>query len=227
MGMAIGSTTFQSDTKATREPLAHLRWTYAPSSRDTDGTNLPRATGAMPISESMRIFRLACDELGEVLRASGFAYRKSKRDARRQGTLFKHVVTFGTSRSVNSLQGHVELEVRAMGWSTALGDYRRNAGITLGVNEASLLRSTIENIFHPAPPYIRYDIGDPATRRDVLARITKILRTDVLRAFDLIESPIALREALDAGPIPGLSDEDVRDYFDCFWSVSCPRDADK
>ena len=108
------------------------------------------------------------------------------------------------------------LEVRATVWSTRLADYRQEAGISLPINEAVLFSTPIENIFRPAPPYVRYDIGDPATRGDVLARVAGVLRTEVLRAFDLVESPTALREAVDAGAIPCLGEEGVRDYFACF-----------
>jgi hypothetical protein len=170
----------------------------------------------MATSESMRIFRSACDTLADELRPHGFTYRKSKREVWRQGALFEHSVTFATSRSVNSLPGHVHLEVRASVWSAALADYRRKAGIELATNEAFLFSTTIENIFRPAPPYVRYDIGDPVTRADVLARITRVLRAEVLRAFDLIESPSALRQAVNSGGIPCLEEDDVRDYFACF-----------
>jgi hypothetical protein len=170
----------------------------------------------MALTPSMQIFRLACDELGILLKPYGFKYTWSKRSARRQGVLFEHFVTFGTSRSINSLPGHVHLEVRAGAWSTALADYRSQAGITLSINEAVLFATTIENIFKPAPPYVRYDIGDPKRRREVMNTIIRVLKTDVLGAFDLVESPSALRAALDAESIPCLSDENIRDYFKCF-----------
>src|SRR2546428_474138 len=111
----------------------------------------------MAVSESFKIFKSACDQLGAGLAPHGFKYRKSKRDVWRQGRLFEHSVTFGTSRSINWLRGHVHLEVRALAWSTTLADYRQKAGITLPYNEAALFSTTIENIFHPAPPYVRYD----------------------------------------------------------------------
>src|SRR5436305_795373 len=125
----------------------------------------------MAVTPSMQIFRLACDELGSLLKPYGFKYAWSKRSARRQGGLFEHFVSFGTSRSVNSLPGHVHLEVRASAWSTALADYRGQAGITLPINEAVLFGITIENIFTPAPPYVRYEIGDPLGRDEVMATI--------------------------------------------------------
>ena len=165
---------------------------------------------------SMCVFQNACDALAGVLTPLGFTYRKSKREAWRQGKMFEHSVTFGTSRSVNSLPGHVHLEVRAMAWSTALGDYRRRAGIELPINEAVLFSTTVENIFRPAPPYVRYDVGDPDTRAEVIARIAGVLRTEVLRAFDLVESPSELRKATNAGSLPCLIPEEIRDYFACF-----------
>lgn len=170
----------------------------------------------MATSESMRVFRGACDTLAAVLTPHGFTYRKSKRETRRQGTRFEHSVTFITSRSVNSLAGHVHLEVRATTWSTALAEYRQRAGINLPINEAVLFSIDVENIFRPAPPYVRYDVGDPGTRADVLAGIAEVLRTDVLRAFDLVESPGALRASIDAGRLPCLTAEAIRDYFACF-----------
>ena len=170
----------------------------------------------MATSESMRIFRAACDTLAAVLIPHGFTYRKSKREIWRQGALFEHYVNFGTSRSGNSLPGHVHLEVRATAWSPALAEYRQNAGIQLPINEACLFSITIENIFRPAPPYVRYDVGDPATRGDVQAAIADILRTDVLRAFELVESPSALHESIKAGQLPCFDPEAIRDYFACF-----------
>jgi hypothetical protein len=167
-------------------------------------------------SESMRIFRATCDTLAAVLTPHGFTYRKSKREVWRQGALFEHYINFGTSRSVNSLIGHVHLEVRAMAWSTTLAKYRQQAGIKLPINEACLFSITIENIFRPAPPYVRYDVGDPETRGQVLVGITEVLRSEVLEVFDLVESPIALRKSIDAGQLPCLAPEAVRDYFACF-----------
>ena len=172
----------------------------------------------MARSASMQVFQDACDALAGVLTPHGFIYRKAKRDVWRQGTLFEHAVTFGTSRSVNSLPGMVHLEVRALAWSSALADYRARVGIELPVNEAFLFDPPIENLFRPAPPYIRYDVGDPAARDAVLAHVAEILRTEVLRAFHLIESPTALREAIDSGMLPCLGETDVRDYFACFGS---------
>ncbi len=110
----------------------------------------------MAISESLKVFRSACGVLGNALQEKGFEYRSTKREARRQGKLFEHIITLGTSRSVNSLPGHIELEVRALAWSDGLASYREKAGISLPTNKGFLFATTIENIFHPAPPYIRY-----------------------------------------------------------------------
>lgn len=178
----------------------------------------------MPVSPPLQIFRAACDELGNALEANGFKYRKSRRDARRQGKLFEHIVTFGTSRTNTSMPSHVHLEVRAIAWSTALAQYRRKVGIELPVNEAVLFGTEIENIFHPAPPYVRYEIGDATTRRNVLDGIVQVLRTDVLRAFELVESPDTLRDALRRESIPSLSQDTIRDYFGCFGSGSAKED---
>jgi len=167
-------------------------------------------------SESQKIFRNACDILGDILAAQGFTYRKSKRDARRPGTLFEHIVTFGTSRSINALLGRVQLEVRAIAWSDELAAYRDKSGLSLPINTAVLFGITIENIFHPAPPYIRYDIGDPAIREDTLEAIRKVLLSDVMRAFELVESPTQLRDVVKAQAMPCLSEAAIRDYFDCF-----------
>jgi hypothetical protein len=170
----------------------------------------------MAMSRSMLIFREACDALAGELTPHGFTYRKSKRQLLRRGILFEHYVTFGTSSSINSLPGHVHLEVRAMAWSTALADYRQKVGIELPINEAVLFAATIENLFRPAPPYVRYDVGDLTTRDAVLTKIATVLRTEVLRAFEVVESPAALREAVDAGTMPCLEEVAVRDYFACF-----------
>jgi hypothetical protein len=175
----------------------------------------------MAKTESMRVFLAACDTLAAVLTPHGFTYRKSKREVWRQGALFEHYVNFSTSRSINSLPGHVHLEVWAMAWSTALAEYRRQAGIELPTNEACLFAIDIENIFRPAPPYVRYDVGDPETRGEILVRIaevlrTEVLRTEVLRVFELVESPSALRESIQARELPCFSPEAVRDYFTYF-----------
>lgn len=164
----------------------------------------------------MHIFRNVCDTLAAVLTPLGFTYRKSKREVWRRGTLFEHYVNFGTSRSINSLPGHIHLEVRAMAWSTALAEHRLRAGINLPINGAVLFSTTIENIFYPAPPYVRYDVGDSETRSDVLARIAQVLRNEVLCVFELVESPSALRESIDAGVLPCFVPEAIRDYFACF-----------
>src|SRR5262249_48664090 len=79
----------------------------------------------MAMSRSMRVFREVCDALAEGITPHDFTYRKSKREVWRRGALFEHFVNFGTSRSVNSLSGHVHLEVRATAWSTGVADYRR------------------------------------------------------------------------------------------------------
>lgn len=170
----------------------------------------------MATTESMRVFRASCDTLAAVLTPHGFTYRKSKREVWRQGALFEHYVNFATSRSVNSLPGNVHLEVRAMAWSMALAEYRQQVGINLPINEACLFSITIENIFRPAPPYVRYDVGDPETRGEVQAGIAEVLRTDVLRVFRLVESPSELREFIEAGQIPCFSPDSVRDYLACF-----------
>lgn len=74
----------------------------------------------------------------------------------------------------------------------------------------------IENIYKPAPPYIRYDIGDARTREGIVAGIIETMETQVLPFFELLEDSNKLHAALDAGPIPGLDEWAVRDYFACF-----------
>jgi hypothetical protein len=134
----------------------------------------------MAKSRSLQTFQLACDELGAFLKPFGFTYRRSQRESRRQGRLFEHFITFRTSRSINSLCGHVHLEVSASAWSTRLADYRHRTGISLPINEAVLFGATIENVFRPAPPYVRYDIGDPQARDGVLKGIMQALECDVM-----------------------------------------------
>jgi hypothetical protein len=166
--------------------------------------------------QSQQIFQDACTELGELLKTHGFQYLKSKRQACRQGNLCEHIITFNSSRSINSIPGNVHLEIKAMARSDQLERYRQAAGITLGTNESYLFETTIENIFHPAPPYIRYNLGDPQTRDQVMAGIKQILTGDVLRAFDLMESPSAWQKAIEANLLPCLSEEAIRDYLGCF-----------
>ena len=79
----------------------------------------------MPVSESMKIFKVVCDRLGLFLEGQGFKYLKSKRMASRKGKLFDHIITFSSSRSINSLEGHIHLEVRAMACSEKFGIFRK------------------------------------------------------------------------------------------------------
>jgi hypothetical protein len=90
----------------------------------------------MATTPSMQVFNAACDRLASLMKPHGFACRKSKRDLRRPGKLFEHIITFGTSRSINSIPGSVHLEVSAIVWSTRLAEYRKREGISLPVNEA-------------------------------------------------------------------------------------------
>jgi hypothetical protein len=168
------------------------------------------------MSQSRQIFQNACIELGELLKTKGFKYLESQRQTRRQGNLFEHIITFNSSRSINSIPGNVHLEIKAMARSDQLESYRQAAGITLGTNESYLFETTIENIFHPAPPYIRYNLGDPQTHDQVMAGIKQILTGDVMLAFDLMESPSAWQKAIEANLLPGLSEEAIRDYLGCF-----------
>jgi hypothetical protein len=110
----------------------------------------------------------------------------------------------------------VALNVHASAWSNQLADYRQKAGIDLPINEAVLFGTDIENIFHPAPPYVRYDIGDSRTRDEILTNIKAVLQQDVLRAFDIVEDPLAFRAAVSAKLLPCLWDEAIRDYYACF-----------
>ena len=168
----------------------------------------------MPKSESMAIFRVAADGLGAMLTERGFTYRKTNREAKRDGEMFEHSISFRTSRSLNSIPGHVELEVRATAWSEPFGDHRRANGIDLPINEACLFDCPIENIFKKAPPYIRYNIGNPSERSDVIRSIESTLVEEVLPVFGLIESPERLKEHLAQSSIPCLEDFDAQaDYF--------------
>ncbi len=176
----------------------------------------------MAKSASMRVFEIACATLAVELTPHRFVYRKSHRELRREGRLFEHLVTFSTSRSINSIPGHIHLEVRATAWSEELALYRKQAGIKLPVNEAVLFSTTLENIFRPAPPYVRYDIGDEETRDATLARIAVVLRTEALRAFELVESPLHLKKAVEAGEMPGIDEEGVRDCFAWFDATEEP-----
>jgi hypothetical protein len=170
----------------------------------------------MSKSPSLQIFQDSCETIAQSLIPNGFKYLKSKRQSQRQGLIFEHIITFATSRSINSIPGNVHLNITAMACSQALADYRQAAGISLSTNESFLFYTPIENIFQPAPPYIRYDIGDPQLRPTIINHINQVLRQDVLRFFELIESPEALRSALKSESIPSLSQDAIRDYFAYF-----------
>lgn len=168
----------------------------------------------MPISESMKIFTGACDRLGIVLEQQGFKYLKSKRSATRKGILFDHVIAFSSSRSINSLEGHIHLEVKAMAFSEEYGNLRREKGIDIPFHESLLFGSTIENIFTRPPPYIRYDLGNVQERELVLNNIEIVLLEQVMKAFLLIESPHELERFLEKNDFPAMEHFNaVNDYF--------------
>lgn len=116
---------------------------------------------------------------------------------------------------MNSLD-HILLEVRAMAWGSQLKTYREKAGKIVHTEKAVLFGSTIENLFHPAPPYIRYNIAGTSSRKIVLDSIATVLRNDVLRAFEIAEDPAAFRAAAEGKSMPCLIGRDVQDYFACF-----------
>ncbi|MEM7331861.1 MAG: hypothetical protein AAF490_07205 [Chloroflexota bacterium] len=165
-------------------------------------------------SPSMRIFKAAADQLGEMLKTHGFTYRKTQRRGWKDGRLFQHIVSINTSRSANSVPGIVQLDIRALAYSEAFGAFRRASGISLPVNDSYLFATQIENIFKPAPPYIRYDIGNAATWQAILEHVEQILVTQVFQAFELIESPERLASFLESKPMPCLDAHNAReDYF--------------
>ena len=169
----------------------------------------------MATSESMKIFKVVVDELGSSLKPYGFKYLKSKRSATRQGVLFEHSVTFSSSRSINSIEGHIHLEIRATALSEDFGEFRRSKGIELPINEACLFGTTIENLLVEAPPYIRYDIGNEHERPRIIQSIHSVLSDEVLKVFDLIESPEALESFLQSNKLPALYEFNAKeDYFD-------------
>jgi hypothetical protein len=168
------------------------------------------------MSQSKHVFQDACVELAAILKRNGFEYFARRRQAYRQGGLFEHIVIFNSSRSINSIPGNIHLEIKAMARSDKLGQYRQTRGITLATNENYLFDTIIENIFRPAPPYIRYDIGDPSTRQAVIQGIQQVLAVDVINAFDTMESPLSFAAAVKSQLFHCLSEAAIRDYLGCF-----------
>ena len=164
----------------------------------------------MPASTSMTIFRDSMDRLGETLSEHGFEYRKSKRTAKRIGQMFDHAITFSTSRSINSIPGHIHFEVKAFAWSEKFGEFRRNQGLDLPINEACLFDCPIENIFKQPPPYIRYDDSE---RDKILGQVEDILMGDVLTIFELTETPDRLQEQHSENSIACLEPFDTANHY--------------
>jgi hypothetical protein len=170
----------------------------------------------MARSKSSEVFLEVVAELVRVLTDLDFVYNKSKHTARRQGLLFEQQVTFSSSRSINSIPGNVHLEIKALAWSQTLANYRSEHGLNEVVNDGYFVGTTIENLFVAAPPYIRYNVGDPNTRAAVKEHISQVLQSEVLRFFTLIDSPDQLKESLSKQPIPSLSETAIQQYFACF-----------
>jgi hypothetical protein len=168
----------------------------------------------MARSNQQLIFRAACDAIGGALTSDGFRYRKSARTTARARDPWVESVTFGTSRN-NILPGYVALDVRASLECAALGAWRREHGIDLPWNEELLFATEVENVTRPAPPYIRYNVHDPAERSRVVERVVHVMRSEVLPLFDLVRDPAALCAAIEAGSFPCLRATEV-DLF--LWS---------
>ncbi|WP_370979744.1 hypothetical protein [Agaribacterium sp. ZY112] len=167
----------------------------------------------MGISETRKIYKSACDRLGNSLENYGFKYRKTKSSAIRSGRQFDNIVSFKSSRHNSAELGYIHLEVRAMAWSEEFGDFRRSLGVNLPINENCLFGKPIENLFIPAPPYIKYDIGDDQQRELILSNIERILEEQVLLMFDLVESPSDLYEYLEENQIPCIEEYDSLDHY--------------
>jgi hypothetical protein len=164
-------------------------------------------------TRSMQTFDEACNDVAASLVPFGFTYRKTKRRSFRQGKLFDHLVGFATSRSTNSIPGEVHLSITALARSDDLAAYRRTIGWRTEYSEPYLFDVPIENIWRPAPPYIRYDIGESVNREDVLKQVKRILAEEVVPFFDLLEQPSALQQTLAKQNIPGLTEEAAQHYF--------------
>jgi hypothetical protein len=160
----------------------------------------------------MQTFDEACNDVVATLVPHGFSYRKTKRRAFRQGNLFDHLVSFATSRTINSIPGQVHLSINALARSDELAAHRRTIGWRVENAEPYLFDVPIENIWRPAPPFIRYEVGASLDRGEVLAHIKQVLLSEVLPFFELIEQPAALQETLAKKDIPALSDEAVQHY---------------
>ena len=161
----------------------------------------------------MQIFDEACNELAALLSTNNFTYRKTMRRAYRHGELFDHLVDFTTSRSINLIPGEVHLSINALARSDDLAAYRRTIGWRVEAAEPYLFDIPIENIWRSAPRYLRYNVGNPSDRANVLNHVKHIINTEVLPFFDLVEQPLKLREALSKQHIPGLAQEAAEHYL--------------
>ncbi len=161
----------------------------------------------------MQTFDEACNDIAALLTTQDFTYRKTKHRAYRHGELFDHLIDFNTSRSIPSIPGEVHLSISALARSDDLAAYRRTIGWRTEAAEPYLFDITIENIWRPAPPYLRYNVGDPADRANVLKHVKHIINSEVLPFFDLIEQPSKVRQTLAKQPIPGLSEDATQHYL--------------
>ncbi len=167
----------------------------------------------MATSESMKVLKSVCDDLGGSLDKYGFKYRKTNRVATRSGRLCEQSIYFGTSRSINSLDGHVHLEVRAKALNEDFGSFRRESGIELPINERVIFNAPIENLFREAPPYIHYDIGDEDERPKIIHKIKTLFEIEVMKMFDLVDSPSILKEYIKNERIPCLEPYNSIDHY--------------
>ncbi len=165
------------------------------------------------MASNMEIFTDAYTHLSAFLQQHGFSFNRTRRISHRDGDLFRHSITFATLRSANSVQGTVMFEVRALASSEKLAEYRSANGIKLPINNAYLFGTTIENIYKPAPPYIRYNIGEEVTREKILLKIENILIEEVINFFSMIETPEKLVSAYKKAPIPCLEKFDAITHY--------------
>lgn len=166
-------------------------------------------------SKKRIIFFQACQQVANAFVGDGFKFIKSRQAMERKHSVFKDSVPFKSSISINKLPRHIHFEVRAYTSSQIMAEWQEAHGAPFGKNGV-IGSGSVENLFTPGPPYIRYDIGDPETRAKVIQRVISAVRTHALRFFDIACDPQQLCDALENGSIPAFNNPaHIIEYFLC------------
>jgi hypothetical protein len=175
------------------------------------------------MSDKQAIFLAACQQVAQACADNGFRFVKSRKALERLHAPFDERITFTSSMSINRLPEHIHFEVRALAANQISATQQRDHRSPFG-GKGIIGATTIENLFRVPPPYIKYDLGDPATRDQIIEHVITVIKRDVFRFFELARDPIALCDALAIAPIPALSNPGVLvEYYLCFTDTPTTR----